>query len=1463
MFTGELKLRGTIDLSSANKDADKFAIRLAKLAELAGKTRLLGGKVAADKLTEVLPTISSNEIRARITALKTALASFKMKPFERLRVGQGRHERLASSQEAAIITALGFDPRDPRLKRAIARELEILEKYSLGKLKEHLFRMAKAQAAIRAQIAPSITRTARYQGTLRTSLEQEREESAKRVHYERLWAQATRYEPEQISKRAVIAQERRITGRQAVIAAGLAQDPAVARANRESLRKLDAQLKLLNTSTHANAKATDTMSSAWLRFRHQGVWRFISSVRNSLLLLTFSFAALFRVMNRSIEAFKMYENALAGLSSIAIKTGQPLAETKQAAIDLARDGLMTVAEASVSLKNLFAAGFNLPEAIKLMKGFKDSAAFARQASLGFGEAIVGATEGLKNNNPILMDNAGLTKNMSVILKEVGVSTEEFARIADDASIRQRVLGGLLKELALFGGDAKRMLDTYSGSLARLRAQNLSTAIAVGQVLQPALKVLNDTFMRLSKKVQEVFKEFKPELIASLKTALGGVANVIEVIATGFIAMERGLAGISKFLGSNLAGGAIALFGAGMLQKVVFGPAIGGLKQSKESVEALEKSLAAVREEHKRVTAQGEKYFGQLALITRREEKQVATTIAGYKKLGRVQQQIYLSRITESKELDAKTKKMFVDATKGAKGFDLSLKGIRTTMHSVKIAAMAMGTAIKTAIKSMLPMIAAMLAINWAIGFVIRLFERKNELIERNKEREEELHNREKEWRSESIVKAEEELSWAIKMNATLEERIRLETELAKRKLSAEMQKFPEITVVPAVEAVERREEAYYGAYGPRGKITIPGRPGRPEIAVPEFEVMREGIRRGKELVPYENIEGLKRLINELERLKVIIDDLEQEEFLKGTFPKTDFGPARKAVEDQIKIVERSVEELGGIGVIKNLRELQGDVLNVFSEERKKLYETISLQDKKGFDLINTEIEIAVEDMREKLMKAAKLENLPAVLTKDQQDLVDFIEFTLSSYASILEEAKLGEVVVELKGKLKGFQEVIETADMTPFEKAMYTVRKELEAFGITAENASVNGVEFYQSIINAAKEATTATANAVIKKEIQELSLQYKALTSEVEENVDISQKMAEMEANNVDPALRNTITTLMKATSVMRRVTEAQKDMKEFWEELARSDALREFEKQVDRLSKGQRIALLDELKMQLKEANAEMDAFRAKPIQFVSEADTKYIEKLRDEIKLLQEQIKSLGGTVAEDKDKIGELLTALGSGFTHFATSLNEVGSVLAEVWQGIPKQVQEATDETNNLLAAGEITYEEHSRRMEQIEHQALLARQAAWVDFADQVIFQTIRTILVEIQAARIKAVLAKGGGFFGMLPGIGTVFALGAAIAATGLMSGLMKGANPGAQIGATRGGGSGTSRAAANRTATAGISAPIQNLSIFPTLVISADHDIFIGSGSAQEFSDVIGTNMIGMMQDAITTGELKFAVK
>ncbi len=226
----------------------------------------------------------------------------------------------------------------------------------------------------------------------------------------------------------------------------------------------------------------------------------------------------------SVTVANTFNNTFIGLATVSRALKQDVDAVKQAAVDLSSDGLMSVNEAAMGLKNLMMSGFGLPQAIDLMKGFKNIASFNRQASLDFGYAVVSATEGIKNQNSILVDNAGLTKNLSVILREMGLAQGDLSKIQTDANVRAKFFTGLMKEMAPMTGDAARLSDTYSGSLARMRTQFTYLQVEVGNVLMPIFSMFNN----LMGGAFTIMKS-APGVILSVATAFGALATALVLV----------------------------------------------------------------------------------------------------------------------------------------------------------------------------------------------------------------------------------------------------------------------------------------------------------------------------------------------------------------------------------------------------------------------------------------------------------------------------------------------------------------------------------------------------------------------------------------------------------------------------------------------------------------------------------------------------------------------------------------------------------------------------------------------------------------------------------------------------------------------------------------------------------------------------------------------------------------------
>lgn len=240
------------------------------------------------------------------------------------------------------------------------------------------------------------------------------------------------------------------------------------------------------------------------------------------------------VFRKAITESNRLTAALLGLESVARGMGQSVDEAKKAAQDLAADGLMTVADAATGLKNLLARGFSLPEAIDLMNRFRDSAAFGRQASLSFGDAVRSATEGLKNENSILVDNAGVTKNVSIMWKEYAAQIGKSVTDLTIAEKRQAEYNGILQETRHQVGDVAKLTATAAGEQAKFSAEITKTYQALGQQLEPSLR-------RMFEALRPVVEGFREWLTR------GDLRGALNQATAAMIEMGRGLQIVGQFL----------------------------------------------------------------------------------------------------------------------------------------------------------------------------------------------------------------------------------------------------------------------------------------------------------------------------------------------------------------------------------------------------------------------------------------------------------------------------------------------------------------------------------------------------------------------------------------------------------------------------------------------------------------------------------------------------------------------------------------------------------------------------------------------------------------------------------------------------------------------------------------------------------------------------------------------------
>lgn len=321
-------------------------------------------------------------------------------------------------------------------------------------------------------------------------------------------------------------------------AANKAQEAAARAAHEQVVAEQDAQTARITAIRAAEAESKRASEEA-ARAAEEAAERTKQAQAQVAAAATAAFAGIVLAIRGAIEAANEYNNAMVGLNSLAEGTGQDFGDLQAAAEDLASDGLMTVADAAASLKNLLARGFSADEAVDMLERLKDAAAFGRQSSLSLGEAVRSASEGIKNENSILVDNAGVTKNVAVMWEEYAATIGKSAANLTQAEKRQAEYNGIMAETAYQVGDAARYAEEFAGKQAALEAATLRVNQALGASVQGALTPLLEAVTPLVDALAG-WIERNPELTAGIVAATtAGVA--LTAVVAGAIPMVTGLA----------------------------------------------------------------------------------------------------------------------------------------------------------------------------------------------------------------------------------------------------------------------------------------------------------------------------------------------------------------------------------------------------------------------------------------------------------------------------------------------------------------------------------------------------------------------------------------------------------------------------------------------------------------------------------------------------------------------------------------------------------------------------------------------------------------------------------------------------------------------------------------------------------------------------------------------------------
>ena len=198
-------------------------------------------------------------------------------------------------------------------------------------------------------------------------------------------------------------------------------------------------------------------------------------------------SGLVSTIGSAITAYQTMRSAQVGLQTTAKSTGESMSELEKIQKELTQDGLMTDADAAQSIKNLLLYGYSADQAREMLIRLKDSAAYNRQAHYSLSEAVRVTTEGVRMENSVLSDAAGVQKNIAKMYEDYAASVGKSTANLTQQEKAQAVLNGVIAETDGVLGNAARYADEYGGAVAGAGRQITLMSASLGEGMTNGLK----------------------------------------------------------------------------------------------------------------------------------------------------------------------------------------------------------------------------------------------------------------------------------------------------------------------------------------------------------------------------------------------------------------------------------------------------------------------------------------------------------------------------------------------------------------------------------------------------------------------------------------------------------------------------------------------------------------------------------------------------------------------------------------------------------------------------------------------------------------------------------------------------------------------------------------------------------------------------------------------------------------
>lgn len=285
-----------------------------------------------------------------------------------------------------------------------------------------------------------------------------------------------------------------------------------------------------------------------------------------------------QVLRQSVTAANEYQSSLTGLARLSERFGYSSRDATDAAKSLSEDGIVTVTTAASGLQKLLTAGVGLPDAIKLMQGYKDQAAFGKSSTIDLDTAVGNLAESFYTENSAIGNLSGQTENWTQILEYgAGVLGKNVNQLSEKERVQAKLIGQQRLN-NLVEGDSAVLADTNAGKQQRLNATLKEMQVTIGNVTNSITGGFIGALAGMSREQQNAAIS-----VAGGAAAFVGIVTIAPIVVKAIRAIRTAIItiGVANAFASA---GITALLGA--LGGLAAGFAINDLINNMDSVEDL-------------------------------------------------------------------------------------------------------------------------------------------------------------------------------------------------------------------------------------------------------------------------------------------------------------------------------------------------------------------------------------------------------------------------------------------------------------------------------------------------------------------------------------------------------------------------------------------------------------------------------------------------------------------------------------------------------------------------------------------------------------------------------------------------------------------------------------------------------------------------------------------------------------